>query len=228
MMRPAFSFIIAAVLLQAPESLAAQLDKDSCTKLKNEQAQLERDGARGGLGRGPDWAKANLGPEKMEQIRRLIEVDEQLLFRCGGRPLVVLPNDPDAAPGEGAAGKPERAPGTDKRPADAGKRAIAPVPKATPQPVREIAKEARPAAPSPRAIAPAPGTARIAPASEGPQPAPAPSASTATPAASAATPPPTPAAAAGADEEKLAPALKAAKAKARKKSEDAYRPPPSD
>jgi hypothetical protein len=222
MMRPAFSFIIAAVLLQVPDSLAAQLDKDSCTKLKNEQGQLERDGARGSLGRGPDWAKANLGPEKMEQIRRLIEVDEQLLFRCGGRPLVVLPSDPDAAPGEGAPGKPERAPGTEKRPADAGKRAIAPVPKATSQPIREIA---RPAAPSPRAIAPAPGTARLAPASEGPQPAPAPSASTARPAA---TPPPTPEAAAGAEEEKKAPALKAAKAKAKKKSEDAYRPPASD
>src|SRR5262249_56909468 len=120
MMRPAFSFIIAAVLLQAPVSRAAQLDKDSCTKLKNEQVQLERDGARGSLGRGPDWAKANLGPEKMEQVRRLIEVDEQLLFRCGGRPLVVLPSDPDAAPGEGAVGKPERAPGTAKRPVDAG------------------------------------------------------------------------------------------------------------
>jgi hypothetical protein len=209
MMRPAFSFIIAAVLLQVPVSLATQLDKDSCTKLKNEQAQLEKDGVRGSLGRGPDWAKVNLGPEKMEQVRRLIEVDEQLLFRCGGRPLVVLPSDPDAAPGEGAVGKPERAPVTE-RPADADKRAVAPVPKATPQPV--IAREARPAAPSPRAIAPAPSAGRIAPAS----------------AASAATPPPAPAAAASGEEEKKAPALKAAKAKAKKKSEDAYRPPASD
>ena len=43
------------------------------------------------MGKGPEWAKVNLAPEKLEQIRRLIELDEQLLFRCGGRPLVVIP-----------------------------------------------------------------------------------------------------------------------------------------
>ena len=119
MTRSAFSLALAAVLLQAPASWAAQLDKESCTKLKSEQVQLEKEGTRSSLGKGPDWAKANLAPEKIEQVRRLIEVDEQLLFRCGGRPLVVLPNDPDAAPGEGAADKPEKAPlEKDKGPAD--------------------------------------------------------------------------------------------------------------
>jgi hypothetical protein len=143
MTRSAFSLALAAVLLQAPASRATQLDKESCTKLKSEQAQLEKDGARSSLGKGPDWAKANLAPEKIEHVRRLIEVDEQLLFRCGGRPLVVLPGDPDAAPGEGAAEKPETAPlDKDKSPADGAKKAPAPLPKAI--------------APGPKAIAPAP------------------------------------------------------------------------
>ena len=185
MTRSAFSLALAAVLLQAPASWAAQLDKESCTKLKSEQVQLEKEGTRSSLGKGPDWAKANLAPEKIEQVRRLIEVDEQLLFRCGGRPLVVLPNDPDAAPGEGAADKPEKAPlEKDKSPADGGKRApaplpkaIAPAPKATPGPKamgpepkatapkatavppREPAKEVRPPAPLPRGNAPAAASA---------------------------------------------------------------------
>ena len=50
------------------------------------------------LAKGPEWAKANLPPDKLEQIRRLIEVDEQLLFRCQGKPLVLLPSSVDADP----------------------------------------------------------------------------------------------------------------------------------
>ena len=42
------------------------------------------------MAKGPEWAKANLGPEKLQQVQRLIEVEEQLLFRCQGKPLVQL------------------------------------------------------------------------------------------------------------------------------------------
>ena len=90
--------LVAAILLVPSLALrAAPLDKDGCAKLKTEQGQLEHAGTRSGMGRGPEWAKANLAPDKLEQIKRLIEVDEQLLFRCQGRPLVNLPQDPDAA-----------------------------------------------------------------------------------------------------------------------------------
>src|SRR5262249_23028969 len=155
MTRRALSLVIAALLLHAPVSWAVQLDKESCTKLKSEQAQLEKDGARGSLGKGPDWAKANLGAEKLDQVRRLIEVDEQLLFRCGGRRLVVLPSDPDAARAEGAHEKPE------KSQHDVGKKAAVPVKRATPSlPGKETARETRPAAPPPRGNAPAAGAAR--------------------------------------------------------------------
>jgi hypothetical protein len=230
MTRRALSLVIAALLLQAPVSWAVQLDKESCTKLKSEQAQLEKDGARGSLGKGPDWAKANLGPEKLDQVRRLIEVDEQLLFRCGGRPLVVLPSDPDAAPGEGAPEKPE------KSQLDMSKKAAVPAKRATaPPPGKE--REARPAAPPPRGSAPAVGAAsEVAkeppPAGAGPTPeaaSPPPPTkqdpANVAPAATAVTPPPTPSPSTKAEEEKKAAALKAAKTKAKKKAEDAYRPP---
>src|SRR6476646_8025660 len=97
MTRFRFSLVLAAVALYAPVAGAAQLDKDSCARLKTEQTQLEQGGARGSMVRGPEWAKSNLPADKLENIRRLIEVDEQLLFRCGGKPLVALPGDPDPA-----------------------------------------------------------------------------------------------------------------------------------
>ena len=109
------------MLLQAPAARAAQLDKDGCAKLKTEQGQLEHAGTRGSMAKGPEWAKANLAPDKLDQIRRLIEVDEQLLFRCHGRPLVNLPKDPtdpDPAarePGTDAAGKAAKAPKAPKK-----------------------------------------------------------------------------------------------------------------
>ena len=56
MTRSGISLVIAALLLQAPATRAAQLDKDSCAKLKNEQAQIEQGGTRGSMGKGPEWA----------------------------------------------------------------------------------------------------------------------------------------------------------------------------
>ena len=50
------------------------------------------------MAKGPAWAKANLPPDKLQEVRRLIEVDEQLLFRCQGKPLVLLPSSVDADP----------------------------------------------------------------------------------------------------------------------------------
>jgi hypothetical protein len=226
MTRSGISLVVVALLLQAPATRAAQLDKDSCSKLKTEQGQLEQGGTRGSMGKGPDWAKANLAPEKLEQIRRLIELDEQLLFRCGGRPLVILPSDPDAAPREG-----ERKGG--KRPAakaakkpDAGKKQAVPLKKAAAPPIDQPVKEVPSAQTGPqpepapakdggdkRAAAPPadqPGkeVAKVVPSATGPQPETASSSDK--------------------EAEKKAAAIKAAKARAKKKANDAYRPPGSD
>ena len=84
---------LAALLLALPGALAAPLEKDDCDKLKLEQGHLEQEGVRANMAKGPEWAKGNLKPEQLEQVRRVIEVDGQLLFRCNGRPLVTLPKD---------------------------------------------------------------------------------------------------------------------------------------
>ncbi len=103
-MRLGMAVIAAALVAHGYALRAAPLDKEDCARLKTEQGQLELSGARGDMGKGPEWAKANLAPDKLEQIRRLIEVDEQLLFRCQGRPLVNLreaappPQTREAAP----------------------------------------------------------------------------------------------------------------------------------
>ena len=167
MTRSGISLVIAALLLQAPATRAAQLDKDSCAKLKSEQAQLEQGGTRGSMGKGPEWAKVNLAAEKLEQIRRLIELDEQLLFRCGGRPLVVIPHDPDPAAREveskdGAAkGPPAKA----AKAPDAEKKQAVPLKKAAVPPAAQPAKGAAKETPLAK-TAPQPEAAS-APAKEG-------------------------------------------------------------
>ena len=196
MMRSGLTLFLAALLLQMPAGRTAPLDKDGCAKLKLEQGELEHTGTRGNMGKGPEWAKTNLEPEKLDQIRRLLEVDEQLLFRCHGKPLVNLPkdpSDPDPAarePGTDKAGKAAKAPKAPKKEVvkkdgekkDAGKK----------EPLKKAA--AQPANPVPKSEAkqdPAPGTA--------------------------------PAEAKAAPEKKTAPAAK--KAKSKQKADDAYRAP---
>jgi hypothetical protein len=259
MTRSGISLVIAALLLQAPAARAAQLDKDSCAKLKTEQAQLEQGGTRGSMGKGPEWAKVNLGPEKLEQIRRLIELDEQLLFRCGGRPLVIIPHDPDPAAREvenkdgaakGPPAKAAKAPDAEKKQAVPLKKAAvppanqpakgaaketplaktAPQPEAASVPAKEAAKETPTAklAPQPEA-APAPAKEggdmkSAAPPAEQPVKE---AAKEAPPVKEALQPQAGPAPTKEADDKKAA-AAKAAKAKAKKKANDAYSPPFAD
>jgi hypothetical protein len=146
-------FLLAAALLLATAARSSPLGKDGCAQLKVEQGELERSGTRASMSKGPQWAKSNLEPARLEQIKRLLEIDEQLLFRCGGRPLVNLPKDPDPdpaarEPGDNAAKAPAVAKVPKKDPAK--KAAAAP---STDQPAKEPAKKkaaapkAAPAAP---------------------------------------------------------------------------------
>jgi hypothetical protein len=91
--RSRLTLSLAALMLALPGAMASPLDKEECDKLKLEQGQLEQEGVRGNMAKGPEWAKGNLKPEQLEHIRRVIELDGQLLFRCNGRPLVALPKD---------------------------------------------------------------------------------------------------------------------------------------
>ena len=93
----------AALLLAAPAALAAPLDPEACAALKTEHRDLVAAGAKSDMTRGPEWAKANLAPERLGKIERLIAVEEQLSFRCGeqltARPQIKEPPKPDPAAG---------------------------------------------------------------------------------------------------------------------------------
>jgi hypothetical protein len=87
---------LAALCAVLAEVRAAPLDADTCTKLAIEHGELEVAGIDKEMTKGPEWGKANLGPEKLAKVRRFIELEELMLFRCRGKSLVTLP--PDAEP----------------------------------------------------------------------------------------------------------------------------------
>jgi hypothetical protein len=91
-------------------ALAAKLDKTACNELSTELAGIVASGVRADMGRGPDWAQSNLPPERLRSIKRLLEVEEQLEFRCGagrGKALAVTPAKPPAkSAGESEGKKP--------------------------------------------------------------------------------------------------------------------------
>lgn len=154
MKRGSMALVAAALVAHAVVVHAAPLDKEECAKLKGEQVLLEQGGVRASMGRGPEWAKANLAPDKLEQVRRIIEIDEQLLFRCQGRPLVNFKEAPDPDPA--AAGGSKEA-------------AKAPVARAVKKPVKKVAVQ--PAAGALKAVPKAPAAAKKVPAAVTPAPA---------------------------------------------------------
>jgi hypothetical protein len=94
---------LAASILVSADVGAEPLDAATCGLLKGEQTALEQAGVRNSMAKGPEWARANLGADKLQDIRRLMHLDEQLLFRCAGHNLVDLPDEADADPAAGAA-----------------------------------------------------------------------------------------------------------------------------
>jgi hypothetical protein len=96
------TLLLLAALLGAGAALsqarAAPLDAETCTKLMIEQGALEKAGVEQDMAKGVEWAKANLGLEKLGQVRRFIELEEQILFRCRSKSLVTLPPDPETEP----------------------------------------------------------------------------------------------------------------------------------
>ncbi len=99
--------LVTAALIAVPHlALGDMLDEPACTQLKSEQQRMAADGLKTDMLHGPDWAKANLPTSRMEQIKHLIDVEEQIAFRCP------LPPPPKAA--EPAAAAPDEDGGTPK------------------------------------------------------------------------------------------------------------------
>jgi hypothetical protein len=127
-----------AVVGLAPVA-AAPLDAPACEQLQAQYDTLLNEGAAADMARGPEWARANLPPERLQRIGTLLEVEEQLSFRCGlAKARITLPTTAEGGeeeiPGPGEAtiegtprtiALPQRAPPASKRPAAAA----APVPK---------------------------------------------------------------------------------------------------
>lgn len=136
---------------------AEPLDAATCGQLRGEQVRMEQSGVRASMEKGPQWAKANLGTDKLDQIRRLMDLDEQLIFRCGSRNLVELPPDADADPPPAKAdeeGKDTASPGKADGPAAAKADKKAPAEAAKPPAAKPKTKEAT-KAPPPTAKTPA-------------------------------------------------------------------------
>jgi hypothetical protein len=129
---------------------AAALEQDACAKLKTELLQLELAGTRTSMAKGPDWAKANVGADKLQQIKRLLEVEEQILFRCQGKPLIVLPEGVDgeaaAVPADGTAAA--KAAAETKATPEPAATAAPPKPKPKPKPKVDDAYRPAPAQPA--------------------------------------------------------------------------------
>lgn len=104
---------ILALLASPAGAVATPLDQPACDALKAERASLVAAGLETEMARGPDWAKTNLQPDRLKQIARMIEVDEQLSFRCG-EPATARPTLKEPKPVQAAAvpGKKEAAAAT--------------------------------------------------------------------------------------------------------------------
>lgn len=99
-----------ALLALAPATSAAPLAKDACDALKTEQYGLVATGLRSEMARGAVWAKANLTGDRMKSIQRLIEVDEQILFRCASQRAAANSDGQDDDDGKDATPKPKPKP----------------------------------------------------------------------------------------------------------------------
>ena len=150
--------------IQSQQLAAVPLDIEACDKLVKEEHDLERAGARANLAKGPQWAKANLPQDKIEQVKRLIEVEEQVAFRClrmKPLPAASLVAQPVPQPGTAAPTgapvaklKPRQKPTIAQSDGTTGAGQAAPAPKPKP-----AAKAPAPKAVDAYAPAPAPRTA---------------------------------------------------------------------
>lgn len=146
------------VLLSWPGfGVAEMLDGPACNALKNEQARLAAEGLKTEMLHGPDWAKANLPASRLEQIKHLIEVEEQIAFRCP-LPPPPKPVEPAAAAAP-ADGDPQAKPSKKRKKKDSGEAAVsepAADDAATPPPAKRKQKPKKKKEPVNDAFVPAP------------------------------------------------------------------------
>ncbi|MGH1417445.1 MAG: hypothetical protein ACRBCJ_01155 [Hyphomicrobiaceae bacterium] len=78
----AMMIVISVGLGSGPVLADKPLTLNDCKALEADKADAVQQGLAKDLARGPEWAKANLGAERLREILRLIEIEELLNFRC--------------------------------------------------------------------------------------------------------------------------------------------------
>jgi len=160
---------LAASLAGLAPAAAVPLDPAACEELREKVETLRGEGAAADMARGPEWARANLAPERLQRIGTLLEVEEQLNFRCGiAKARITLPTTIEGGeedilgPGEATVEGtqrtiylPHRAPPPPKQPATASAPATK-APTAAPTAAKEpVAKAPRPRKAKEKAAPPA-------------------------------------------------------------------------
>lgn len=90
-------------------AMSAPLDAGVCKDLDAQQKQLELQGIKDDIAKGPEWAKANMTMARLAVVKQYIEIKEQVAFRCPSLVVVSVPElaEPEAkVPEAAAAAKP--------------------------------------------------------------------------------------------------------------------------
>ena len=74
---------VALVWLATAAAYADSLPEEACEAVGAEHAKLTEAGLPDLVKKGPEWVKANLGEQRMEEVARYIRLREDLLFKCG-------------------------------------------------------------------------------------------------------------------------------------------------
>ncbi len=89
-MMPLLRFIAVAVVASGSiavldlRAVAEPLDKASCASLANDRKKLLTPNMQAALDRGPDWVKDHLNDQELEQVRKFLDVEAKIAFRCRG------------------------------------------------------------------------------------------------------------------------------------------------
>ena len=71
-----------AVLATSARATDPKIDADTCTQLRLEQIKFRQSGIVDDMQKGPEWAKANLTPDRLREVEHYMALDEQVKFGC--------------------------------------------------------------------------------------------------------------------------------------------------
>jgi hypothetical protein len=82
---PCRAIFACAVISLVPLSAAAtqaKLDADACAALRLEEIKFRQSGIVADMSKGAAWGKANLSSDRLRDIERYLQLDEQVQFGC--------------------------------------------------------------------------------------------------------------------------------------------------